>query len=358
MGQFLQTNGDYNIKTREGGKITLDTGGPGTNGEVVITGNLVVEGEAVYVEATELNVEDRIITVNAGETGAGISGIEKFAGLEVERGSLPNVDLVWNDSTNPPSWEFRQFVFDAGSGETAFLNSRLKLAEILTDSGTNSGNLKFLGSTSPNGVMHVTGTVNYRQNVDTFGPDAIPNKDYVDYAIENNPTFQITRTDTRVIAFDNSDPLDPPPSISNPVGPFIAQPSESQVSIVVDNQISATFYNNRVTLGTYLDVFSESPTNPYDFNDPNTVVIQAKGTSGNIKLETTDTGRVQITYALQLDNENVSPTVVPNSTLLYAGNIGPGKTGLYHGTYYQSIANSSSGELVNKQRSLLFAMIF
>jgi hypothetical protein len=368
MGQFLQTNGDYNIKTREGGKIILDTGGPTTGGEVVITGNLTVEGEAVYVEATELNVEDRIITVNAGETGAGISGISKFAGLEVERGSEPNVDFVWNDTSSPGSWELRQFVFDPLLGETAFVNSRLRVAQILTDIGTDSGDLTLIGSGS--GLVKVTGTADYTQEIldreaasDPEINDIITNKGYVDFAIENNPTYQITRTDTRVIAFDKNDPLDPPPSIGSPVGPFIAQPNESLVSVVVDNQFAAIFYNNKATLGTYLDVFAESPTNPYDFDDPNAVVLQAKGTDANIKLETTGTGRVQITYALQLDKivasaSDVTPTAVPNTTMIYSGYVGTGKTGLYHNTYNQSIAESISGELVNKQRALLFAMIF
>jgi O-acetyl-ADP-ribose deacetylase (regulator of RNase III) len=358
MGQFLQTNGDYNIKTREGGKIILDTGPALTGGEVVITGNLTVEGEAVYVEATELNVEDRIITVNFGETGAGISGVDKFSGIEVDRGSLPNVDIVWNDSATPPSWEFRQFDFDPLLNETAFVNSRLKIAEILTDSDTDSGNLKFLGSASPSGVLHVSGTSNYRQSVEDFGADAIPNKDYVDYAIENNPTFQITRTDTRVIAFDSSSPLVPPPSELEPVGPFIEQPENSIVAVVVDNQRSATFYSDKTTLGTYLDVFDEPPTDPLSFDIPNTVVLQAKEESANIKLETSGSGRVQITYAMQLDNQNIEPTAIPDTTMVYAGSIGTGKTGLYHMTYNDTVADSIAGELVNKQRALLFAMIF
>jgi hypothetical protein len=356
MGQFLQTNGDYNIKTREGGKIVLDTGDRSVGGEVVITGNLTVQGETVYVEATELNVEDRIITVNAGETGAGITGIQKYAGLEVERGTLPNVDFLWSEDST--SWELRQFIFNSSLGETAFVNSRLRVAEILTDFATDGGNLKFLGSESADGVLHVSGTTNYRQNVEDFGPDAIPNKDYVDFAIENNPTFQITRTDTRIIAFDISDPLDPPPSIENPIGPFQAQPAESLIAVVVDNQRAATFYSNRLTLGTYLNVFDETPTDPLNFDDANAVVIQANFTDANIKLETTGTGRVEITYALQLNNQNVSPTVIPETTMVYAGNLGSGKTGLYHNTYYQNVSESVSGELVNKQRALLFAMIF
>ena len=35
MGQFLQTNGDYNIKTREGGIVRLDVGPPGQADNII-----------------------------------------------------------------------------------------------------------------------------------------------------------------------------------------------------------------------------------------------------------------------------------------------------------------------------------
>ncbi len=61
MGQFLQVNGDYNIKSAEGGKITFDTEPAASGGQVLITGNLVVEGTQTTVEATNLDVNDNII---------------------------------------------------------------------------------------------------------------------------------------------------------------------------------------------------------------------------------------------------------------------------------------------------------
>ncbi len=360
MGQFIQTNGDYNIKVvsdrPEGGTITLDTGIE--IGNVIVTGNLQVLGTQTTINTTQLDVEDRIITVNSGETGAGVTF--DYAGLEVERGSLDNVNFVWNDSASPPAWELRQFNFNPGS-ETAFVNGKLRLKEILTDTGTDNGDLTIIGTGT--GVVKISGTDDYTQEIidralasDPQANDILTNKGYVDSAIQNNPTYQITRTDTRVIAFDKDSPVSPFPG--GGIGPFLSQPAESQVVVVVDNQKMATFYNNGLTLGTFLNIFQESPTNPYDFNDPNTVVIQANGTSGNIKLETTDTGRVEISYALQLNNENATPTAIPESSLLYAGDISTGNTGVYHNTFNNTVADSIAGELVNKNRALLFAMVF
>jgi len=66
MGQVVQTNGDYKIKTGDGHIITLDTG-PQV-GTVLVTGNLIVKGTNLTVSSDNLNVKDNIITVNYGET--------------------------------------------------------------------------------------------------------------------------------------------------------------------------------------------------------------------------------------------------------------------------------------------------
>ena len=86
MGQFVNTNGDYSIKVGEGRSITLNTG-VGV-GNVRVTGNLIVEGDTLTVSAQNLNVEDNIITINFGETGAGVS--LEYSGLQVDRGTATN----------------------------------------------------------------------------------------------------------------------------------------------------------------------------------------------------------------------------------------------------------------------------
>jgi hypothetical protein len=359
MGQFLNTNGDYNIKTSVGSRITLDTG-PG-EGEVRITGDLRVEGNTVYVDVDNLEIKDNIIVLNQGETGAGVTLIPATAGIRIDRGTEPDVDFLWNDDTN--SWELSQLNF--GVGETPFVNSKLRIAQLLTDFNTDDGNLLVLGSESPDGVIHVTGTTNYQQQVIAFGDDAIPNKKYVDDAIQTNPTSQISRDNTRVIAFDSDDKLD---SALFPIGPYQwpspyldATYPETQVGISIDGDFPiAQFFRNRIQfLNDGLRIFSEDATNDNPL-DPqaNAVVIQTVNTSANIKLETADTGKVQITYALQLDNNNVSPTYAPKDTSqLYAGQVDAGQTGIYH-LSYAGPGSTTSGELINKNRALLFSMIF
>lgn len=82
---YLITN-----KIRANANITLSTN------TVFIQGNLVVGGNATAITKTDLNITDNIITVNAGETGPGVT--LNTSGLSVDRGSLANVSILWNET--------------------------------------------------------------------------------------------------------------------------------------------------------------------------------------------------------------------------------------------------------------------
>jgi hypothetical protein len=329
MGQFVQVSGDYNIKSGEGAVITLDTGaGVGTTR---VTGNLIVEGDTLNVSVENLNVQDNIITLNYGETGNGVS--LRYSGIEVDRGLATNVSLLWDE--NDDSWNLKE-----GGG---YNTSRLRLKEILTNSDTDSGDLTLIGTGT--GVVKVTGTTAYELQV--TDDDDVPNKKYVDDAIQTNPTFQILRGDTRAAAFDIGNPIDPG---LFPIGPFFTQPSESVIGFAVDDNIVAQFFRNRVQLAG-INFFLEDPT-PDTPGIPDATVLQTVNTNGNIKLETNGTGKVQITYALQLDNSGATPAAVSNASLVYGGSVGTGSTGVY----FRNTANND--ELISKSKALVFSMIF
>ena len=133
MGQFLRVNGDYNIKTANGAKITLDTGPALAGGEVRITGNLVVEGTQTTVEAANLNVNDNVIVLNSGETGAGVS--LTYSGIQIDRGSLSPVGILYDETAD--AWLFPAGgpSVDAGGPATPFdyTESRIRVKEVLTD---------------------------------------------------------------------------------------------------------------------------------------------------------------------------------------------------------------------------------
>ena len=71
---------------------------------VVISGDLTVSGSTVTVNTETLLVEDNIIVLNTGITGApsSNSAIEEArnAGIEVERGTSTNVQIRWNESVD------------------------------------------------------------------------------------------------------------------------------------------------------------------------------------------------------------------------------------------------------------------
>lgn len=82
----LNTSYTISNKISPAANITLATG------TVIIDGNLFVQGTS----QTDLNIKDNIITVNYGETGPGVT--LNTAGLNVDRGSLANVAILWNES--------------------------------------------------------------------------------------------------------------------------------------------------------------------------------------------------------------------------------------------------------------------
>ena len=357
MGQFFRVNGDYNIKVRDGGTITLN---PGNTGDVVIVGNLTVGGIVTAVSSTELEIEDRIITVNKGETGPGVT--LTYAGLEVDRGTyvdsteVPRAAIVWNE-TNPPGHATNDTEEDPASGagywmfatgqegSYGFRDSNVKLRRILTDAGTDSGDLTLIGTGT--GVVKVKGTTNYRLQV--TDNDDIPNKDYVDFSILNNPTFQIRAPqgqDTRVVIADK-DITPNNASTGGSLAYYYAQTGypisvdgavESGVGFLVDGTLTATFYKNRVVLQSLEIVGSE---------------IRHDSSNENIYINTNGTGKLQTNYAIQLDNNAVSPAIVSGSHVIYSKPESTGKSGIY----FVNTENTRD-ELVSKNRALLFSMLF
>jgi len=71
-----------------------------TTGDVVVGGNLTVSGNTTTVNTEQLNVEDNIITLNSGVTGAPTLN----SGIEVNRGTSTDVSILWNETTD--KWAF------------------------------------------------------------------------------------------------------------------------------------------------------------------------------------------------------------------------------------------------------------
>lgn len=359
MGQFLRVSGDYNIRAGDGAKITLDTGPAASGGSVRVTGNLVVEGDTFNISTTNLTIEDNIISLNTGEVGPGVSLI--YSGIEIERGNTSavtpqnNASFLYDESTD--AWILAH---GSAPGPFSFDASSLRLKRILTNSTTDSGDLTLIGTGS--GLVKVSGTTTYEAEIlarEAAAPgsvdDVLPNKKYVDDAIQNNPTFQIVAPqsqDTRVVIADK----EITPNISGQAGSlayFTATTTyntfgESAVSIIVDNALVGQFYANRFEIGDL-----EIGGGP----DRNEITSRASITNENIYVRTQGTGKLQTNYAIQVENIGSIPSYVSNSVLLYAAAPSIGTTGIYFVNDSAEVAKQN-GELISKNKALVFSMLF
>lgn len=106
IGQAVETtsNVTFNKVTTdliEGGSvITIDPAGLGDNtGEVIIAGDLTVQGTTTSVNSNEVNIGDSIILLNSDETGTP----SQNGGIEIERGTSANKSFVWNEADD--AWD-------------------------------------------------------------------------------------------------------------------------------------------------------------------------------------------------------------------------------------------------------------
>jgi len=350
MGQFLRVNGDYNIKTADGAKIVLDTGPAASGGSVRVTGDLVVEGETLTVAAENLNVSDNIITLNDGETGEGVTLI--YSGIEIDRGfqgdssAAPAASLLYEETNT--TWLIAN---NSAPGPFNYDESNLRLRRIYTNSTTDDGDLTLIGTGS--GVVKVFGTTSYETQV--THDDDLPNKKYVDDAILNNPTFQIVAPqsqDTRVIITDK----EITPNLAATAGSLqyfntvtgYSTSGESAVSVIVDNTLVGQFYNNRLEISD-LEIGGGI--------DSNEITTKHGITNLNVYVRTQGTGKLQTNYAIQLEKTGVVPTYVSDNILLYGDTPGTGTSGIWF-VNDSAEAAKQNGELISKNRALVFSMLF
>ncbi|SVD53779.1 uncharacterized protein METZ01_LOCUS406633, partial [marine metagenome] len=100
MSKNLTTSGDYNINT---GTDDVNI----TAAAVAITGNLVVTGATTTITTTNTAITDNVIILNKDEAGAGVTA--GTAGVEIERGSVDNASLIWDEATD-------KFILKLGAG--------------------------------------------------------------------------------------------------------------------------------------------------------------------------------------------------------------------------------------------------
>lgn len=321
MSKFFRVDGgDYKITVQNGGQITLDTGQE--EGTVVITGNLTVQGITTTVETANMTIEDNIIVLNQGEAGAGITDPSNSSGIEIDRGSLLNAFMVYDDNLT-----------DSINGGGLFA-LRLSGGGV---SGLRTNHISTAGSdlhliNSGTGVITVSGTNNYEDQV--TDDDDITNKRYVDDAISTAfATVFLQQIGDGVIT---------PSSIV--VADQESSGVDSKISFTIDGNIVSELYQDRWEFdelrfkGTTLETISSNED----------LILSAPGT-GAVRIDDT----LHINSTPGLDDVLVTPLAPSDGAKVYVTTPSTGKSGLF-------FVNSDDyrDEIISKNRALLFGMLF
>lgn len=409
---------NYKITTKDAGTITLDTGD--NQGTVFITGNLEIKGDSTTIETEELKIQDNIIVLSNGTQGAGLPSSVNFrSGIEIDRGSLPNAQWLFDEQI---SWELGgtagsgAFYSQTDDGTKLPINTPGIVAQgnfyidtgigVITVTNTPDYEEKIFNYESGTIVSGTNGNI-------IIDDDSIPNAkavvDYVDFRLQDQFYSSISTGDTKVETIDalhpildivavnpddnnttviqtqglhgftisdivnisgiqaNGDPLENLNqnniSIIEIISPFILRLDisvtgadsntyvensgtitktgfvESNISFEVEGTEIANLYSDRFVVDGIVMRESE---------------IAAIGSNEDLTLIGNAAGSVVVRDVLEIPKSLEAPELAPESgTKIYTDDPKTGTTGLY---YVNS--NDTRDELVSKNRSLLFSMIF
>lgn len=340
---YLET-GNYKIRVSDSNEIILDTGNTGI---ARITGDLIVEGETTTVNTANLDIEDNEILLNKGETGYSITDNNQESGIRVDRGNLDDVRFVydekiaWNDPNTQTTSQgpgigqqagqgpnFGSFKVVSASGDTL----ALKVANI-----NNSNAIYF--EPGGGGTLRLGGSIAPANYVSRMNDDNdIPNKKYVDdeiNAIVVGAAFpRIVDGDTEVKITDNS-----------------SSGNTSKIEITIDGTLVGLWEPTRFELYQQTtDIGS------IRFEDDK---ISGLNSNQDLELVAPGTGSVRVNDSFVINNRPsiqdpaIDPLFDANGVKLYAKSPSGGDTGLYFVN-----TNDTRGEVISKNRALLFGLLF
>ncbi len=309
-------DGDYKVVTQLNGTITLDTGNQ--IGQVIVTGDLLVQGNTTTVESETMTVKDNIIYLNYGELGAGVS--LTTAGISIERGSEPDVSLFFDETTDT----FR------------FIDALGNLIPLRSNSiTTGSGDLQIFTGTTGTGVISVSAVPNYETRC--TDPDDIPNLQYLfDYVAASGGVAITDRfyayvgtsyLNTGARAYDTG-----------------AGDATSRISFEVDGSIISEINSSGLSVTGSITADEVQITDNY---------ITTINSNNNLELRASGTGVVLIDDVLGLKDQGSAPSATAGQTKIYTtGTLGTGGTGVYFKN------TSQTGELISSKKALLYALLF
>ncbi len=327
---------EYKLSVNSGGTITLNTGDQ--IGTVLVTGDLTVLGNTTSIQTANVEIEDKIILLNRGETGAGVSPTGSgISGIQISRGTRSDTFLVFDEGRN---WLDTQTATIKG-GLFVLKNDNDELVGLQTNSITTNGfDLNLIGT--GNAVVNVTGTVNYEEQVLDYSapglppidPDIIPNikavTDYVGSYFTLNPPFKLQ--DSQIIG-STTVLYDSILEISD----FEADGAPSNLTLTLDNVVNAAWFTDR---------FEVQDLKFYN------ATIESRLSNTDLTIRSDGTGCVAVDDHFKLTLQS-DPASVIDGVKLYAKEEAQGGTGLF----FVNTKNTLD-ELVSRRKALVYSMIF
>ena len=321
MSKYLNVpNGDYKVSVKTGGTIYLNTGFD--TGTVEVSGNLLVRGEQTTINTAQLDIEDNIITLNSGETGAGIT--LNNAGFKINRGTLPDSFFKYDEDV-------------AGFIAIDEASQLISIATNEIDSRT-QGLLLNAGSSTVN----VSPTVDYEEKVFTYVAGNLTAYDAAKADVIPN-----TQAVVDYVAF-------------NFANVFLRQIGDADSSIEIDD-FENTGVDSVITFAIDGNTVSRLYADRWEFDDLRFTgsVIDTLSSNEDLVLKSSGTGSIRIDDTLHLnrvpsdDDASMAPTAPSDGTKIYVANEYTGKSGIFFAN-----DQGSRDELVSKNRALLFGMLF
>jgi hypothetical protein len=123
--------------------ISGDTITIGLPNDVIIAGNLTVNGTTTTVNTTNTTVTDKLLELGTGRTGSASGD----AGIVIERGDDNNIFIGYDESADVVTFGSGTFT-GSSTGDLTFTESNIKAADI-----TSTGNLDISGTTTLRGSI-------------------------------------------------------------------------------------------------------------------------------------------------------------------------------------------------------------
>ena len=319
MSKYVNVpQGNYSLAVQSGGTITLSTGFQ--QGNVIVTGDLTVQGSTTTVTSQNLDIKDNILTLNSGETGAGITLND--SGLEMDRGTFVNALFTFNENI-----QWSDPVTDTTiTGGFVFKDANNALIGIRTNNiNTGGGDLYLINSGT--GTVSVTGTVNYENQV--TDDDDLPNKKYVDDTISNAfNTVNISTIGAGNVGTQTAIAISDVDITGNP----------SFINFNIDGNINAKLYEDRFELPQVRIVGS---------------ILETTASNQDMIISSPGTGVVQVDDTLHIRQAVSVPSQPADGNKLYMQTESYGQTGVFFVN-----AQGTRDELISKNRSILYSMLF